>query len=122
MLTGHLSARDQPWLGDHVVQGAVIVPGAALTELALHAADRAGAEGLAELTHDAPLRVPADARVALQLRAGPADPDGGARSASTPARPAKPGRGTPPAASPGLPKRLPRRTRCGLPRAPSRST
>ncbi|MBM0279022.1 polyketide synthase dehydratase domain-containing protein [Micromonospora sp. STR1s_6] len=77
LLTGQLSTTDQQWLGDHVVQGTVIVPGVALAELALHAADRAGAEGLAELVHDAPLTVPAGVRVALQLRVGPADPDGG---------------------------------------------
>ncbi|MGC4746993.1 SDR family NAD(P)-dependent oxidoreductase [Micromonospora sp. DT201] len=86
LLTGHLSTRDQPWLGDHVVQGTVIVPGTALAELALHAADGAAAEGLAELTHDVPLTVPADARIALQLRVGPADPDGG-RPFSIHARP-----------------------------------
>ncbi|MET8094337.1 SDR family NAD(P)-dependent oxidoreductase, partial [Micromonospora sp. NPDC005220] len=86
LLTGHLSVSDQPWLGDHVVQGTIIVPGTAVVELALHAADRAGAEGLAELTHDVPLTVPAGARVALQLRVGPTGADGG-RPFSVHARP-----------------------------------
>jgi acyl transferase domain-containing protein/NADPH:quinone reductase-like Zn-dependent oxidoreductase/acyl carrier protein len=76
LLTGHLSVHDQPWLGDHVIQDTIIVPGTALVELALYAADKAGAAGIEELTLEAPLVAPARGRVVLQLRAGPASPDG----------------------------------------------
>ncbi|MDG4810795.1 SDR family NAD(P)-dependent oxidoreductase [Micromonospora sp. WMMD1120] len=77
LLTGHLSTAEQRWLADHVIADTVIVPGVALTELALYAAERAGAEGLAELVHDAPLTVPDGVPVAVQVRVGPAGPDGG---------------------------------------------
>ncbi|MBG0569337.1 type I polyketide synthase, partial [Actinoplanes aureus] len=76
LVTGHLSTRDQAWLGDHLIQDTVIVPGTAFVELALHAADRAGATGLTELTLETPLVIPDGARADLQLRAGPPGPDG----------------------------------------------
>ncbi|GAA3440284.1 hypothetical protein GCM10018954_099070 [Kutzneria kofuensis] len=37
LLTGRLSVADQPWLADHAVAGMLLVPGAALVELALQA-------------------------------------------------------------------------------------
>ena len=45
VLTGRLSLAAQPWLADHVVAGRVLVPGAALAEMAVRAADEAGAGG-----------------------------------------------------------------------------
>ena len=38
VLTGRLSLAAQPWLADHVVAGRVLVPGAALAEMAVRAA------------------------------------------------------------------------------------
>ncbi|TDV47976.1 type I polyketide synthase [Actinophytocola oryzae] len=55
VLTGTLSTETHPWLADHTVTGAVLVPGAAVVELALHAGDRVGLPHLAELTLDTPL-------------------------------------------------------------------
>ncbi|MEV6166591.1 acyltransferase domain-containing protein, partial [Streptomyces sp. NPDC052052] len=37
LLTGRLSLRGQPWLGDHAVTGTVLLPGTAFVDLALHA-------------------------------------------------------------------------------------
>ncbi|WP_433390866.1 SDR family NAD(P)-dependent oxidoreductase [Micromonospora sp. KLBMP9576] len=77
--TGRLSTGTQPWLADHVVAGAVLVPGAALVELALHAADALGCPVLEELTTLAPLVLPEDGAVQLRLRVG--EPDGEGRRA-----------------------------------------
>ncbi|WP_236048373.1 type I polyketide synthase [Paractinoplanes ovalisporus] len=79
LLTGHLAAHELPWLGDHVIHDTVVLPGTAFVELALHAADRAGAAGVAELTLETPLVIPDGVRTALQLRAGRPEPDGARR-------------------------------------------
>ena len=42
ILTGRLSLASHPWLADHKVHGVVLVPGAAMVELALHAGDSCG--------------------------------------------------------------------------------
>ncbi|MFF4324746.1 type I polyketide synthase [Streptomyces sp. NPDC001568] len=77
VLTGRLSLRTHPWLADHAVMGAVLVPGAALVELALHAGDRVDAPALDELTLQAPLVLPdsGDA-VEVQVTVGAPDPAG----------------------------------------------
>ncbi|WP_189167816.1 type I polyketide synthase, partial [Sphaerisporangium melleum] len=76
VFSGRLSLEAQPWLADHVVNGAVIVPGAALVELAIRAGDELGCWSLQELTLQAPLVVPADGAVRVQLVAGAADESG----------------------------------------------
>ncbi|MFK0259618.1 SDR family NAD(P)-dependent oxidoreductase, partial [Streptomyces sp. NPDC090445] len=77
VLTGRLSLRTHPWLGDHRVMGSVLVPGTAFVELALHAGERVGAPALDELTLQAPLVLP-DAGDAVQVQAtvGAPDPSG----------------------------------------------
>ncbi|GAA1642988.1 type I polyketide synthase [Actinoplanes couchii] len=75
ILTGRLSATAQPWLADHTVHGAVLVPGTALVELALCAGAEAGAAALEELTLAAPLVLTAGAAVPVQVTVGP-DVDG----------------------------------------------
>ncbi|MGW4211290.1 SDR family NAD(P)-dependent oxidoreductase [Lentzea sp. NPDC004789] len=60
VLTGRLSRSAQPWLTEHAVGDTVLVPGAALVELALHAGDRTGRGHLAELTLQAPLVLDGD--------------------------------------------------------------
>ncbi|MFE7121599.1 type I polyketide synthase, partial [Streptomyces sp. NPDC057654] len=40
LLTGRLSAQTQPWLADHAVRGAILLPGTAFLELAVQAGDR----------------------------------------------------------------------------------
>ncbi|MEN3357457.1 MAG: hypothetical protein V7637_1439 [Mycobacteriales bacterium] len=76
LLTGRLSVRDQPWLADHAVAGTVLLPGAAFVELALHAAEQAGAARLADLTVAAPLVLGDAAARQVQVVVGPADSAG----------------------------------------------
>ncbi|MEV5434278.1 type I polyketide synthase [Streptomyces sp. NPDC052701] len=76
LLTGRLSARTQPWLADHAVAGAVLLPGTAFVELALRAGDEAGCALLEELTLEAPLVLPERGAVQLQLALGTPGPDG----------------------------------------------
>jgi acyl transferase domain-containing protein/acyl carrier protein len=61
LLTGRLSARTHPWLADHAVAGTVVVPGAALVELAVLAGDAADCPVLEELVVEAPLVVAGEA-------------------------------------------------------------
>ncbi|UFQ14094.1 MULTISPECIES: type I polyketide synthase [Streptomyces] len=77
LLGGPLSVHDHPWLGDHAVAGAVLLPGTAFVEMALYAGATAGAPGLAELTLTAPLVLPPDATV--DLRVTVSAPDGAGR-------------------------------------------
>ncbi|NBH12597.1 acyltransferase domain-containing protein, partial [Amycolatopsis sp. SID8362] len=53
--TGRLSASTQPWLADHLVFGANLVPGTAFLELARHAGAEAGCPRVGDLTLLAPL-------------------------------------------------------------------
>ncbi|RMI32138.1 SDR family NAD(P)-dependent oxidoreductase [Nocardia stercoris] len=73
VFTGRLSRSTHPWLEDHAVAGTVLLPGAALAELALHAGAVTGRPRLAELVIEAPLPIPADAGVQLRLVAGAPD-------------------------------------------------
>ncbi len=79
VLTGQLSLAAQPWLAEHEVLGAVLLPGTAFAELAFAAAARAGADAVEELTLHAPLVVPAVGRVQLQVSV--AAPDDAGRQA-----------------------------------------
>jgi len=76
MLSGLLSADTQPWLADHAVLGAVIVPGAALVDFALTAGARVGCRQLAELTLETPLVIPADQAVRVQVTVDAPGPEG----------------------------------------------
>ncbi|MGN9769082.1 type I polyketide synthase, partial [Micromonospora sp. SD12] len=76
VLTGRLSLTTHAWLADHVVSGAVIVPGAALVELAVRAGDEVGASRVRELTVAAPLVLPSAGAVRVQVRVGAADEAG----------------------------------------------
>ncbi|MEV6771940.1 SDR family NAD(P)-dependent oxidoreductase [Nocardia sp. NPDC051030] len=73
VFTGRLSRSTHPWLEDHAVAGTVLLPGAALAELALHAGAVTGRPHLAELVIEAPLPIPADAGVQLRLVADAPD-------------------------------------------------
>ncbi len=75
-LTGRFSLSTHPWLADHVVMGTPILPGAAFLELALHTAERVGAERVAELDLRAPLSIPERGAVLLQVSVGGAGEDG----------------------------------------------
>ncbi|WP_433335404.1 SDR family NAD(P)-dependent oxidoreductase [Spirillospora sp. CA-294931] len=55
VMTGRLSLDTHPWLADHNVLGATLLPGTALVELVLHAGEQTGLPSIDELTLHAPL-------------------------------------------------------------------
>ncbi|AUA16058.1 Erythronolide synthase, modules 1 and 2 [Streptomyces malaysiensis subsp. malaysiensis] len=67
LLTGRLSLRTHPWLADHAVLGRAILPGTAFVELATRAGDAVGCDRLEELTLEAPLVLPDEGAVQVQL-------------------------------------------------------
>ncbi|MCM3885866.1 SDR family NAD(P)-dependent oxidoreductase, partial [Frankia sp. R82] len=67
MLAGRVSLSTHPWLADHVIAGAVVVPGAVLVELAISAGDRIDCPVLDELIIHAPLPIPASGSVEIQV-------------------------------------------------------
>ncbi|MFI2214650.1 type I polyketide synthase [Streptomyces sp. NPDC020141] len=73
LFTGRLSLRTHPWLADHTVAGTVLLPGAALVELAVRAGDHAGCDLLEDLTLRAPLVLPAVGGVQLRIAVAGAD-------------------------------------------------
>ncbi|MFB9904430.1 SDR family NAD(P)-dependent oxidoreductase [Allokutzneria oryzae] len=76
LFTGRLSVSSHSWLADHVVMGAVVVPGTGLVELAVRAADEVGCGVLDELTLQAPLVLPEDGGVQVQLAVAAPDESG----------------------------------------------
>ncbi|MFE9728827.1 SDR family NAD(P)-dependent oxidoreductase, partial [Streptomyces sp. NPDC005794] len=86
LFTGRLSTQTHPWLADHAVGGAILLPGTAYVELALRAGDEVGCGHLEELTLEAPLVIPEQGAVQLQISVS--GPDGsGRRELSLFARP-----------------------------------
>ncbi|MEU6285766.1 type I polyketide synthase, partial [Streptomyces sp. NPDC047028] len=73
LFTGRLSQAAHPWLAEHAVDGTVIVPGAALVEIAVRAGDEVGRGTVRDLTLHSPLVVPADCAVDLRVRVGEGD-------------------------------------------------
>ncbi|MEU5164218.1 SDR family NAD(P)-dependent oxidoreductase [Streptomyces sp. NPDC020875] len=76
VFTGRLARDTHPWLAEHTVHGTVLLPGAALVELARHAGAHLGAPTVDELTLNAPLVVPADGEVRIRVTVGEPDPAG----------------------------------------------
>ncbi|MGP3976832.1 amino acid adenylation domain-containing protein [Streptomyces sp. 8N114] len=77
VLTGRLSLRTHPWLAGHRVRGRVVVPGTALLEMALEAGTALdAADAVDELTLLAPVVVPEQGEVEIQLLVEPADDNG----------------------------------------------
>ncbi|MFD8848559.1 polyketide synthase dehydratase domain-containing protein, partial [Streptomyces sp. NPDC059604] len=76
LLTGSISCRTHPWLADHVVAGTALLPGTAIVELVTAAADRAGYGRPGEVVVEAPLAVPAEGGVHLQVTVGRTDASG----------------------------------------------
>ncbi|MDX3580207.1 polyketide synthase dehydratase domain-containing protein, partial [Streptomyces sp. FL07-04A] len=86
VLTGRLTPHDQPWLADHTIAGATLLPGTAYLDLALHAARLTGLGAVADVVLEAPLALPAQGAVQLQVTVEA--PDGsGARALSVHSRP-----------------------------------
>ena len=76
LFTGRLSLQNDPWLADHVVFGHVVLAGTVFLELALCAGNEIGCEGVGELTLHAPLVLPQDGGVQIQVRVGEPDQTG----------------------------------------------
>ncbi|HVR06146.1 MAG TPA: SDR family NAD(P)-dependent oxidoreductase, partial [Solirubrobacteraceae bacterium] len=70
LFTGRVALDTHPWLADHAVLGRVLVPGAALLELALHVAERVGCTAVRELTLQAPLELHEGEAAQLQVAVG----------------------------------------------------
>ncbi|MGG2463974.1 type I polyketide synthase [Streptomyces sp. RGM 3693] len=86
LLSGVLSVHDQPWLADHVVAGEILLPATAFVDMALHAGELAGAAVLDELVLTAPLPLPSEGALALQVKVAGAD-DAGRRGVFFHSRP-----------------------------------
>ncbi|WP_328395451.1 SDR family NAD(P)-dependent oxidoreductase [Streptomyces sp. NBC_00390] len=76
VFTGRISQDTQPWTRDHMVFGMVLVPGAALVEMALTAGRQVGCPVLGELVLEAPLLLEDDVALQVQVTVGQAGEDG----------------------------------------------
>ncbi|MFE5475614.1 SDR family NAD(P)-dependent oxidoreductase [Nocardia sp. NPDC056541] len=93
LLSGRLGLQTHPWLADHRVGGAILLPGTAFVELALHAGSVVQAPVVEELILQAPLVVPDSGAVELQVAVD--EPTGsGQRSVTVFSRPQVPGHGS----------------------------
>ncbi|KPC78956.1 acyltransferase domain-containing protein, partial [Streptomyces sp. NRRL S-4] len=81
VFTGRISLPTHPWLADHVLLEAVLLPGTAFLELALAAGRERGCGRVRELTLERPLTFTADTGVTLQVQIAEAD-ESGARTAT----------------------------------------
>ncbi|MCG8918517.1 SDR family NAD(P)-dependent oxidoreductase [Actinokineospora sp. PR83] len=76
LLTARLSARTTPWLADHAVHGKLLFPGTGFVELALRAGDEVGLDRVEELTIAAPLVLPEQGGVGVQVAVAAPDEEG----------------------------------------------
>ncbi|MFG2473216.1 polyketide synthase dehydratase domain-containing protein, partial [Streptomyces canus] len=76
VLTGRLSLTSQPWLVDHAALGTVLLPGTGLVEMGLRAGRALGLEVLEELTLEAPMVLPDEDAVDVQVTVGAEDETG----------------------------------------------
>ncbi|AUA15909.1 Phenolphthiocerol synthesis polyketide synthase type I Pks15/1 [Streptomyces malaysiensis subsp. malaysiensis] len=76
LFSSRLSLGSHPWLADHVVAGAVLLPGAAFVELVVRAGDEVGCGGVEELVMEAPLVLAEGAAVQVRVSVGEADDTG----------------------------------------------
>jgi acyl transferase domain-containing protein/D-arabinose 1-dehydrogenase-like Zn-dependent alcohol dehydrogenase/acyl carrier protein len=79
VFTGRLSLHAQPWLDGHRVHGVAVFPGTGFVELASRAGEDVGCPRIGELALHAPLILPEEGGVRIQVVLG--EPDGaGART------------------------------------------
>src|SRR6185295_17376080 len=76
LLTGRLSLSEAGWLRDHAVFATVLLPGTGLLELGFAAARAVGLSVVSQLTLLAPLVLPAEGAVRLQVQVDGADAGG----------------------------------------------
>ncbi|MGC0328990.1 acyl transferase domain-containing protein/thioesterase domain-containing protein/acyl carrier protein [Streptomyces sp. SAI-170] len=86
VLTGRLSTATHPWLADHAVGDTVLLPGTAFVDLAMHAGEQTGTPLVRELSLHAPLVLPPEGAIRIQLTVGAAD-DRGVRTIDVHSRP-----------------------------------
>ncbi|MBL1102703.1 type I polyketide synthase, partial [Streptomyces coffeae] len=87
LLTGRIApGGGDGWLSEHVVAGAALVPGAALVEWVLRAADEVGCGEIEELALQVPLVLPESGGLRVQIVVGEAA-DGGRREVRVYSRP-----------------------------------
>ncbi|MET9487045.1 type I polyketide synthase [Nocardia sp. NPDC006630] len=65
-----ISLATHAWIADHALHGNVLLPGALLLELALHAGDKLGAPQVEKLTMYSPVTLPTEGAIHLQLVVG----------------------------------------------------
>ncbi|MFC7639638.1 type I polyketide synthase, partial [Streptosporangium lutulentum] len=70
LFTGTLSRRTHPWLVDHTVMAAVVLPEAAIAELVLFTGDQVGCPRIVELAIEDPLTLPEHGEVRIQVKVG----------------------------------------------------
>ncbi|WP_330464859.1 SDR family NAD(P)-dependent oxidoreductase [Streptomyces longwoodensis] len=87
VFTGRISEDGAPWVRDHVVFGAVLLPGTALVELAAAAGRQVGSPVVEELVLEAPLVLDEGTAVRVQVTVGAGD-DEGRREVAVYSRPA----------------------------------
>ncbi|RPF25307.1 acyl transferase domain-containing protein [Streptomyces sp. Ag109_G2-6] len=76
LFTGRVARDTHPWLADHAVSGTALLPGTAYVELALHAAHQVGCGRVEELTLEAPMLLPEDTGLRLQVTVAAPDATG----------------------------------------------
>ncbi|GAA3413294.1 hypothetical protein [Streptosporangium vulgare] len=86
VFSGRLSPVVQPWLVDHAVNGTVLLPGTGLLELVVRAGGEVGWPLVRELTLQAPLVLPVEGGVQVQVVVG-AEEESGGRAVSIHSRP-----------------------------------
>ncbi|MCE0536197.1 SDR family NAD(P)-dependent oxidoreductase [Kineosporia rhizophila] len=74
VLTGRISLRSQPWLAGHTLGGQVVLPTAALVEMAGRAGDQVGCSRIENLTLLSPVVVPPEEGITVQVWVG--EPEG----------------------------------------------
>ena len=78
-LTGTIGLRSHPWLADHRVLDAAVLPGTALLDWAVRAGDETGCAVVAEFTEHLPLTLPEDGTAEVQVAVGAPDGASGLR-------------------------------------------
>ncbi|MCS7483120.1 type I polyketide synthase [Umezawaea endophytica] len=68
VLTGSLSLQTHPWLADHTIMGEAALPATGFMELALRAGDEVGCDRIEELTLSAPLVLPRQGAMRVQVQ------------------------------------------------------